>query len=249
MTNYYSPVVIQQPIPKCDITALERLILSEIFTADPDDEQLYLFSEDHASDFISLDAAQLRAALDDPRAKGTVAATHILDRYSDEILGEADVDVDTSEGWWEAILQDIIRRSDTLDHLSIVTSFTCDKMRADGFGGMATLITAKTVRCASTNEMLERFMTEAADEGEIKPEPLTALQAEHAALMADLTRRQEIQGCMKRLHSLDCAIVVFTPEELGETTPIHKLESHLIEHAWPFIEAYKDETEPPAPSA
>lgn len=240
MTNYYSPVVIQQPIPLCDMTALERLILSEIFTADPDDEHLYLFSEDHVSDFISLDAAQLRTALDEPRAQGTVAARQILDRYSDEILGEADVDIDTSEGWWEAILQDIIRRSDTLDHLSIVTSFTCDKMRADGFGGMATLVTASKTRSESTCEILQRFMTEASDAGEIKPEPLTALQAENAARMADLHRSAEIQTCMKRLHKLDCAVVVFTPQELGEATPIRKLESHLIEHAWPFIETYKD---------
>lgn len=250
MTNYYSPAVVQQPIPRDDMTELEYLILAAVFTAVHDVSDVYLFAEDHVADTICLDAALLRAALDDPRAKGTSAATHILDRYCNEILSEDDIDIDISEGWWETILQDIIRRSATLDHLSIVTSFTCDKMRSDGFGGMATLISATNSRSVSTHDMLQRFMAEAADAGEIKPEPLTALQAESALKYADLHRSSEIQACMKRLHDLGCAVVVFTRQELGETTPIQKFESHLIEQGWPFIETHKHaDEEPRVPSA
>jgi len=249
MTNYYSPAVVQQPIPRDDMTELEYLVLAEVFTAVHDVSDVYLFAEDHVADTICLDSAQLRAALDDPRAKGTTAATQILDRYSDEIFSDDDIDIDISEGWWETILQDIIRRSATPDHLSIVTSFTCDKMRADGFGGMATLITATNSRSVSTHDMLQRFMIEAAQAGEIKPESLTALQAESILKYANLHRSNEIQTCMKRLHDLGCAVVVFTRQELGETTPIHKFESHLIEQGWPFIEACKRDEQPPVPRA
>ena len=50
-----------------------------------------------------------------------------------------------------------------------MTSFTCDKMRPDGFGGMATLITAQSIRGQSTYELMAEFIAEAVDEGEMQP--------------------------------------------------------------------------------
>jgi len=64
---------------------------------------------------------------------------------------------------WELILQDIVRRSPTLDHVTIVSAFTCTKMRPDGFGGMAVLITADTIRGKSTNDFLEDLLAEESD--------------------------------------------------------------------------------------
>jgi hypothetical protein len=40
-------------------------------------------------------------------------------------------------------------------------------MRSDGFGGLAMLITATTVRSESTNTLFDSFYTEAAANGEI----------------------------------------------------------------------------------
>jgi hypothetical protein len=61
---------------------------------------------------------------------------------------------------WECIFQDIVRRSATLKYVTAVSSFTCTKMRADGFGGMAVLITADAIRGKSTNDILEDFLAE-----------------------------------------------------------------------------------------
>ena len=40
-------------------------------------------------------------------------------------------------------------------------AFTCSKMRPDGFGGMATLITAKEIISESTNGLLEKWLADA----------------------------------------------------------------------------------------
>ena len=54
-----------------------------------------------------------------------------------------------------------MRRSETLTHVSIEAAFTCSKMRPDGFGGMATLITAKEIISESTTGLLEKWLADA----------------------------------------------------------------------------------------
>jgi hypothetical protein len=169
MANYYSPTVIQQSIPTADMTVLEILLLSAVFDSDMSGSEVYLFSEDGPSSTLYIDAAELREAVNDPAAIGTTAQKQILDQYGEEILGDVDVDIDASCGWWEAVLQDIVRRSDSLDHLTIITSFTCDKLRPDALGGMASLITANHIRAKATDELLAEFIAEAVEAGEMKP--------------------------------------------------------------------------------
>jgi hypothetical protein len=66
-----------------------------------------------------------------------------------------DVDLDLNSALaWETILQDIVRRSSTIDQVIASSAFTCSKMRPDGFGGMVVLITADAVLGKSTEDML-----------------------------------------------------------------------------------------------
>ncbi len=58
-------------------------------------------------------------------------------------------------------IQDIVRRSTTLRYVTAVSSFSCSKMRPDGFGGMAVLITADRIVGKSTSDILEDFLAEA----------------------------------------------------------------------------------------
>jgi hypothetical protein len=169
MANYHTLTVVQQPIPTGDMTTLECLLLSEIFHTEQDDDGHYFSSDEGASSIIYVDAAHLRAAVDEAAAKGTTALSRMIDHHGDAILGEGDVEIDTSEGWWETIFQDIVKRSATLTHISVVSSFTCDKMRPDGFGGMVLLITATNIRYDCTTDMLERFYEEADKAGELQP--------------------------------------------------------------------------------
>lgn len=45
-------------------------------------------------------------------------------------------------------------------YVTALSSFTCSKMRPDGFGGMAVLITADSVMGKSTHDILEDFLAE-----------------------------------------------------------------------------------------
>ena len=62
---------------------------------------------------------------------------------------------------YEFIFQEIVKRSSTLNHIAIVTSFTCTKMRPDGFGGMAVLVTADAIKGKSTQDIIGDFLDEA----------------------------------------------------------------------------------------
>lgn len=58
------------------------------------------------------------------------------------------------------LLVSAAKRSKTLTYVTILTAFTCSKMRPDGFGGAAVLITANAVKGKSTNDIIEDFLTE-----------------------------------------------------------------------------------------
>ena len=74
--------------------------------------------------------------------------------------GAEDIDLDLSLTNWTLIFQDIVKRSSTLTHISVMASFTCSKMRPDAFGGMVTLITPAKILSMSTNEILEKWLSD-----------------------------------------------------------------------------------------
>ena len=146
MANYLSPTVIQQPIPVADMTPLERLVLSLIFDAEPDGEALYFHASLGPSDAIGLSIDDLRTAFEASAGIDSTAATYVAERLAAAPADDTEIEIDFSGTSWEFIFQDIVRRSATLRYVTAVTSFTCSKMRPDGFGGMAVLITADAIR-------------------------------------------------------------------------------------------------------
>jgi len=52
MADYFTPTVIQPTIPAQDITHLERLLLSRIFSAQSDGEGLYFYAEESPADIV-----------------------------------------------------------------------------------------------------------------------------------------------------------------------------------------------------
>jgi hypothetical protein len=160
MADYFSPTVIQQPIPIADMTPLERLMLSLIFDAEPDGEAVYFHTSLGPSDAIGLSIDELRAAFDASAGIDSTATAYIAERVAVASTDDTEIEIDFSGTSWEFIFQDIVRRSSTLRYVTAVTSFTCSKMRPDGFGGMAVLITADAVLGKSTNDILEDFLAE-----------------------------------------------------------------------------------------
>lgn len=162
MADYYTPTVIQQSIPNVDMTPLELLLLSHIFDAERDGESWYFFSEQGSSDMLYVERTALEAALaaseqaDDSSANIFVRANLPDPQAVGPLPSHVDLDLSTTS--WEFIVQDIVKRSPTLTYVSAVSSFTCSRMRPDGFGGAAVLISADEIMGKSTSDLLEEFI-------------------------------------------------------------------------------------------
>lgn len=167
MADYTNPTVIDPTIPLAAILPIERLFLAQVFEEKRDGNSAYYCSEDGARDLISLPAGEARAALDTSPPQASRLARKLIDEHSDAILGAGDIEIDMCGELWPDVLQDIVRRSPDLDHLTVTMAFTCSRMRPDGFGGLAMLITAQAIRSGSTHTLFERFYKEAAANGEI----------------------------------------------------------------------------------
>jgi hypothetical protein len=160
MADYFSPTIIQQPIPVVDMTSLERLVLSRIFDAEPAGDALRFQAAFGPSEAIGLPIDMLRAALAASAGIDSTAAAYIAERLAVTPEDATEIEIDFSGMSWESIIQDIVRRSSTLRYATAVTSFTCSTMRPDGFGGMAVLITTAAIMGKSTTDILEDFMAE-----------------------------------------------------------------------------------------
>jgi hypothetical protein len=158
--DYFSPTIIQQPIPVADMTLLERLVLGCIFDAESDGDASRFYAALGPSEAIGLPIDTLRAALAASAGIDSTAAAYIAERLAVTPEGATEIDIDLSGMSWESIILDIVRRSSTLRYVTAVTSFTCSTMRPDGLGGMAVLITADAIMGKSTTDILEEFMTE-----------------------------------------------------------------------------------------
>jgi len=168
MADYWSPTVIRQPIPIGDMTKLERLLLGLVFEAEPaGDESVYFHARLGPSDLIGLAIADLRTALAASADIASTAATVIAGQLAKAKADETEIEIDLGETSWAFFLQDIVARSPTLHYVTVITSFTCSKMRPDGFGGAATLITADEIKGKSTEDILADFL----DEAGIEPTP------------------------------------------------------------------------------
>ena len=158
MADYYTPTVVQPTIPYADMTPLEQLLLTQIFESEPNDNGLYFFAEIMPTDQFELPIDTLRGALAASDGVASQAATFVIDRLKDAGGDYADIELDLSVISWEFIFQDIVKRSATLDHVTVVSAFTCSRMRPDGFGGMAIVIAADAIRGKSTGDILADFL-------------------------------------------------------------------------------------------
>ena len=160
MADYYSPTIIEPTIPNVDMTPLEQLLLSNIFEAEQDGEGWYFFAEEGPTDMISVSRAELETALAASHTIDSSANAYIAEHLVKIPAAESEVDLDLGGTPWEFLFQDIVRRSTTLRYVIAIMSFTCSKMRPDGFGGAATLITADKVKGKSTHDIIEAFLNE-----------------------------------------------------------------------------------------
>ena len=174
MADYFEQTVVQQTIPTADMTPLERLLLSRIFECEPDGDGCYFFAQESPSTMIFATRAELEAALASSPDIESAAHRYVTEQLAAANADATEIDLDLSGTSWEFFFQDIVKRSKTLAYISVVAAFTCSKMRPDGFGGMAVLITRNAIVGKSTNDLLEDFLAEAGLDGGEAPEAATS---------------------------------------------------------------------------
>jgi len=156
MADYYSQCVVSPMLPLADLTAAEQLILRNIFDSEVEGGELYLFSEIGRNTMIDLELPDILAAL---AGTGVASAsTRLLSKAVAKLPeGEGSAEFELDDEWIE-ILQEIVRRSNALTFVAIETGFNCSKMRSDGFGGAAIVITADTVDTMSTSQFIDETL-------------------------------------------------------------------------------------------
>jgi hypothetical protein len=167
MADYYEQTVVQQIIPDADMTPLERMLLSRIFEYDRVKDGWYFFAWQSPCTLVDATRAEVEQALASSPDLGSHAHLCVADQLDAANPDANDIELDFSGTSGEFFFQDIVKRSKTLRYVTIVTAFTCSKMRPDGFGGMAVLITPGAIVGKSTGDILEEFLAEAGldDEG------------------------------------------------------------------------------------
>jgi hypothetical protein len=164
MADYFEPTVVQKFIPEIDMT-LERLLLSGIFNSERDGEAWYFLAEDNPCTIVHATRDELVETLASSPDRESTAHRHVTERLAGVGADAMEINLDLTETSWEFFLQDVVKRSQTLSYISVVAAFTCSRMRPDGFGGMAVLITPDAIRGKSTNGLIEEFLSEAGLDG------------------------------------------------------------------------------------
>lgn len=166
MADYYTPTVVDPVIPVSAILPVEAMFLRQVFDEDIEKGIAYYYSDEGASDLIFLDP-KVREALEATDHASSRLVAKLLEAHADAIKGDEEIELDMAGDLWPDVLQDIVRRAPDIQELTVTMAFTCSKMRPDGFGGLAMLITASTIRSESTHTLFDRFYKEAAANGEI----------------------------------------------------------------------------------
>lgn len=160
MADHFETTIVDPSIPRCDILPIELLILREIFTLDADGDALYLHTDNCTAQILYITASDLSDAClaTEPECVAkTVANVGLLSAHS----ANASVAIDLSDDGWTDILADIVKRSTTLDYLTVETGYSCSKPIRDGFGGRAIYIDGETIAHMSTHDWLRRMIAEA----------------------------------------------------------------------------------------
>ncbi|OHD08639.1 hypothetical protein [Sphingopyxis sp. RIFCSPHIGHO2_12_FULL_65_19] len=155
MADYHSPTIVRPDIPRAAMTLLEHRLLIGMFSHEGGEDEVYFFAEDYVNDLLHLDLAEVHQLLEVDPFPDSYAVTAIRDHLRKLDPAEGELALDMSVIGYEGIFQDIIKRCDALDDVEVVAAWTCTKMRPDGFGGIATLITADAIETMSTASFLD----------------------------------------------------------------------------------------------
>ncbi len=168
MADYYSPCVVTPPIPLADLSATEAALLLAMFEYEMAEDTVYLFASRDVEEAPVIDTQKILKALfedmkiDCEAARILAAALQATDENTRAIV------IDMSAYSVDQVFQDIVARSSTIDYIVVTGSFMCSSMKPDGFGGMATVITARAVAGKSTSDLIVDLLRDLDPKCELK---------------------------------------------------------------------------------
>lgn len=155
MTDYFSPTVIDPCLPIKDITPLEMFFLKEFLSYEViDDTSIYFHSSIGPYRIDNYKVSSIKESLGNYQSNDKGLMGDIWNFItSDDPTFVEELGVSFDEEMLIEILENIIDRSSTVDRIDVITSFTCSKMRSDGFGGRRVSITTKYIDIIDTNDI------------------------------------------------------------------------------------------------
>ncbi|NTE68105.1 hypothetical protein G6M85_21100 [Agrobacterium tumefaciens] len=180
MINLETRIYAYPPIPLSDITPLEKLVLTHVLECSETEAGVVLFTDFGPTNPISVkreplleayrtSALQANSALNDFIASRVVALLH---GPADNVDAEVMIDIDLSEFPWQFVVQDIVARSPNISEVTVIQWMNHPSQRPDTYGASVSLITAKAIHHATSEDLLSRFRLQ--DRGLSLPNSLPA---------------------------------------------------------------------------
>lgn len=165
MTTLETRVYTYPPIPLADISPLEMLILTNVLECSETDAGLVLFTDFGPTNPIRVTRSEL---IDAFRASAQFAKEPVNVFIASRVLAllpaggnaveeDAMIDVDLSEFPWQFVVQGIVARSADLREVTVIQWMNHPSQRPDSYGAGVSLITARAIHHASSEDLLARF--------------------------------------------------------------------------------------------
>ncbi|MBB3965813.1 hypothetical protein [Rhizobium metallidurans] len=191
MTPLETRIYSRPPIPLADISPLEMLLLTNVLECSETDEGLVLFTDFGPTNPIRVPRSELIVAF---RASSQYAEDpfniFIADRVlallpagSNTVEDDVMIDIDLSQFPWQFVVQGIVARSVDLREVTVIQWMNHPSQRPESYGASVSLITAKTIHHATSEDLLARFRLE--DKALPSAASSAAASEDHNALTSD----------------------------------------------------------------
>ncbi|NSZ61122.1 hypothetical protein FY133_24125 (plasmid) [Agrobacterium tumefaciens] len=165
MTTLETRIYSHPPLPLADISPLEMLILTNVLECSETEEGLVLFTDVGPTNPIRVRRGELVAAFGaSARNAGDPVNVFIADRIlalqpagGNTVEDDVMIDIDLSHFPWQFVVQGIVARSPDLHEVAVIQWTNHPSHRPDSFGAGVSLITAKAVHHATSEDILGRF--------------------------------------------------------------------------------------------
>lgn len=164
MTDIETRITSYPPIPLCDLTPLDRLVLSHVLDCSETDESFVLFTDLGPTNPIRVRRGDLLEAYHASACHADSALNIFIANQIIALLPPASdcdanacVDIDLSAFPWQFVVQDAVARSSTLREVVVIQWMNHPSQRPDSFGASVSLITARAIHHATSEDLLARF--------------------------------------------------------------------------------------------